>query len=440
MYILSVDFGTSSIKMAVMNDQLAILQETKVEYEYEVIDGNKYQLDAEIIYGAFLQGVNRFEDYLDKIDVVVPCVMTPTVIPMDKEGNPLHPAILHLDRRSYQQSQLACDLVGKDNFIKINGNIPFAGGISCTTMLWIKENLPELYKETYKLGHLNTYLHRRLVGKWLIEPSNASFTGLYETIKSGDWSDQIINALGLDRDKLPDIVPSKSFAGKLSAEAAAETGLREGIPVIVGANDSTSAAYGAGAVKHGDILNISGSSEIVVIISDKPIPNEYYCIRTSMEQGKWIILAITVGGFAIEWFRKEFCNEFSINEFYNNYLQELVEKNQGKIPGVDFEPHLSGDRHSLQQKKASFSGLTFETTKEDCLLGLLYGTYKPILRTMEICKEFMDLNSTIFWTGGLVSDAYMKYKKGIFKGFDFEMKKNCTLIGNAKVAVELMNR
>lgn len=440
MYILSADFGTSSIKMAVMNEKTEILKRTKIEYNYDVIDKHKIQLDAEIIYGAFLKGLNSFAEYLNKIDVIAPCVMAPTLIPMDREGNPLYPAILHLDRRSYRQSKFALKAVGKENFININGNLPFAGGISCTTMLWIKDNLPELYKSTYKFGHLNTFLHRRLVGRWLIDPSNASFTGLYETLESGGWSEEITGALGIDQDKLPEIVPSKSFAGRLSARAAAETGLREGTPVVMGANDSTSAAYGAGVVNHGDILNISGSSEILVIISEKPIPNEYYCIRTSMELDKWIILAITVGGFAIEWFRKEFYPDMERDEFYEDYLQKLVEERVDRKPDVKFRPHLAGDRHSLAKKKAAFTGLTFETTRDDCMAGLLYGTYEPVLRTMDICKDYIDFSPIIYWTGGLVSEAYMRYKKSVFKGFNFEMKKNCTMIGNAKVAAELMGK
>ncbi|MDK2878025.1 MAG: xylulokinase [Thermoanaerobacteraceae bacterium] len=437
MNILSIDFGTSSIKMAVLNDKTEINCSTKVEYDYEVIDKHKIQIDADIVFGAFLKGLKNLGDFVKKIDVVVPCVFSPVLIAMDKDGKPLYPAIIHLDRRSYPQSRFALKAVGKRNFLNINGNLPFPGGISCTSILWIKDNLPEIYQKTYKFGHMNTFFHRRMVGKWLIDPSNASFTGLYETLKlQGGWSETICNALGIDINKLPEITQSMSIAGTLSREAAALTGLREGIPVVMGANDTTSAAYGAGAINTGDILNISGSNEIITVTTDNPQPHEKYYIRTSMESGKWLYLAITVGGFALEWFRKEFYREMDKKYFYEVYLQEFVRKHT--YTDVKFKPYLAGDRHSLVKKKGAFTGLTFDSTREDFLLSLLIGTYEPVFNTINICKKQMKLNPNIFWTGGMVSEAYLQFKKKIFKGFDFNMKKECSTIGNAKVAIKLL--
>lgn len=437
MNILSVDFGTSSLKMAVLDESLNVLSSTKVEYSYEVIEKHKIQIDPEIVFKAFLKGLKDLQDFLRKIDIIVPCVFSPVLVAMDKEGNALYPAIIHLDRRSYPQSKFALKAVGKDNFLRINGNLPFPGGISCTSILWIKDNLPEIYKKTYKFGHFNTFLHRRLVGEWIIDPSNASFTGMYETFKlDGEWSGDILSALGIAADKLPDIVPSLSIAGRLSKEAASLTGLREGIPVAVGANDTTSAAYGAGAVEKGDILNISGSSEIVTITTDDPKPHEKYYVRVSMESGKWLYLAITVGGFALEWFRKEFYKEMDKKYFYEVYLPEVLKKNINS--DVKFKPYLAGDRHSLAKKKGSFTGLTLDTTREDLLVGLLIGTYEPVFNALNICKKQMKLNSTIYWTGGMISDAYLEFKKRIFKGFNFDMKKDCSIIGNGKVALKLL--
>lgn len=437
MNILSIDFGTSSVKMAVLNEKLEILSSTKVEYNYEVIDKHKIQMDGETVFAAFLKGLKNLDDYVKKIDVVVPCVFSPALVAMDEYGNPLYPIIIHLDRRSYPQSRFALKAVGKEKFLSINGNLPFPGGISCTSILWIKDNLPEIYKRTYKFGHLNTFFLRRMVGKWLIDPSNASFTGLFETLKlGGNWSEEICNALGIDMGKLPEITPSLSIAGTLSREAAALTGLREGIPVAMGANDTSSAAYGAGAVNNGDILNVSGSNEIVTITTENPIPHEKYYVRVSMEEGKWLYLAITVGGFALEWFRKEFYREMDKNYFYETYLQEVLQR--ATKSDVKFKPYLAGDRHSLIKKKGAFTGLTFDTTREDLLIGLLIGTYEPVFTAINIAKKQMKLNPKIFWTGGMTSDAYLQFKRKIFKGFDFNMKKDCSILGNGKVAVKLL--
>lgn len=438
MNILSVDFGTSSVKMSVLDENLNVLSDTKVEYSYEVLNKTNIQIDVEVVYAAFIKGLDSMHEFKNKIDVIAPCVFSPTLVAMDRDGNPLYPAIIHLDRRSYTQAEFAIKAVGKEKFLNINGNLPFPGGISCTSILWIKDNFPDIYKRTYVFGHYNTFIHKRLVGKWSIDPSNASFTGLYETLKEGGWSKEICDAVGIDAHKLPDILPSMSIVGYLSKEAAEITGLRAGIPVIMGANDTTSAAYGAGAINKGDILNISGSSETITVTTDNPIPNECYYLRTSMEPGKWLYLAITVGGFAIEWFRKEFFREMGKEDFYQYYFQEIVKEDYNT--DVTFEPYLAGDRHSLNLKTGAFKGLTFDTTRDDIFKGLLIGTYEPVFRTIDICKKQMELNPNIFWTGGMISDAYMQFKKKIFQKFNFKMKRECSTLGNAKVALKVLSK
>lgn len=441
LYILSIDFGTSSLKMGVFNRKGKNLCSTKVEYDFEVIDRFKIQIDANLMFKAFIDGLKKFEEYKDKIEVVIGDVAL-SMIAMDKEGNPVYPMILHLDRRSYAQSEFALRAVGGDNFMNINGNLPFAGGITCTSMLWIKDNLPDVYKKTYKFGHFNTFFLRKMVGKFLIDPSNASFTGLYETLKEGGWSEDICREIGMDRDKLPDIVPTKSIAGYLSKSAAELTGLREGVPVIVGSNDTASAAFGAGAVNTGDILNVSGSNEIITVTTDNPIPDRHYYIRTSVTPGRWLYLAITVGGNAVEWFRKEFCKDMSKEEFYSEYLQDIYRKYSNMdITEIKekFEPYLAGDRHSLKKKTGAFNGLTFESTRESMLLGLLIGTYDPVFNTINVCKDQIKLNQNIFWTGGMINDAYLKFKRNIFRGFDFKAKKDCSELGNIKIAVEVLD-
>jgi len=439
-YVLSIDFGTSSVKMGVFNEEGEVLADTKVEYDFEVIDKLKIQIDAEIMFKAFLEGMKRLEEYSKKIDVVVPDVAL-SLIAMDKDGNPVYPIILHLDRRSYAQSEFVLNTVGKEKLMEINGNLPFPGGITCTSILWIKDNLPEIYKRTYKFGHFNTFFLKRMVGKFLIDPSNASLTGLYETVKAREWSKEICEGLSIDLGKLPDIVPSMSIAGYLTEEAARLTGLREGIPVIVGANDTSSASYGAGAVERGDILNVSGSNEIIHVTTDRPVPNEKYYLRCSVEPGKWLYLAITVGGTAVEWFRKEFYREMSEEEFYSKYLPEFFEKySKEDVLNISekFEPHLAGDRHSLLKKTASFSGLTFDSTRESLLLSLFIGIHEPVFNTINVCKSQMNLNPCIFWTGGMVSDSYLKFKRNILREFDFKVRKDCSLIGNVKIASKVL--
>ena len=116
MRILSVDFGTSALKMAVMDEGGAFLHSVKCSYEYEAED-MRIQIDAETIYAAFQNACSQLGgEILQAIDSLVMCVFSPCLIAMDRTGDPLYPAIIHIDRRSYEQANRALDALGKETF------------------------------------------------------------------------------------------------------------------------------------------------------------------------------------------------------------------------------------------------------------------------------------------------------------------------------------
>ncbi len=433
MRILSADFGTTSVKLSILDEELAILQAHKQEYTYQV-DGRRVQIDPDVVFRAFVNGISAFGDSLRTIDVLSLCVLCPSLIAMDREGRPLYPAIIHLDRRSSAQSRQALKIVGKKRFLEINGNLPFPGGISLTSIMWIKQHHPSLYAETFCFGHMNTYLHRLFADRFVIDPTNASFTGLYETLSWGGWSEELCGELGIERAKLPRIVSSDAVVGTLTGGAAGLTGLRSGIPVVMGSNDTSHAALGAGAVENGSILNVSGSNEIITITTDRPIPHEKVYLRTHAVRGRWLVLAITVGGGALEWFRREFYRDIDKNNFYERYLPGFVTEKFRKTD-VRFAPYLAGDRHSISQKKAAFRGITLESTREDLLAALLTGIFEPIHLVLDIYGKQVSLRREVVLTGGMVNQAYLEFKRRQFKGFTFRRVNECSTLGNGKMAL-----
>ena len=141
------------------------------------------------------------------------------------DGQPLRPIILHLDRRSYRQAQWALRKVGEDAFLNIAGNLPIPGGISATSLLWVKDHESEIYaKKDTRFGHAVTFFLKRLTDRFLIDPSNASFTGLYDTVGYGDWDERLYGPLEIERDKLPQVLMSTELAGELIDAAARALG------------------------------------------------------------------------------------------------------------------------------------------------------------------------------------------------------------------------
>jgi sugar (pentulose or hexulose) kinase len=430
-----MDLGTSSIKFSILDEKYDILKTAKAPYQIRVYNGDWAEMDGGTVIKTMIQGITSFDCSLSDIDLITFDNFSPSMIFMDESGNPLYPILTHLDRRSKKQTQDILSTMGKDRFQAITGIQPFTGGASVTSAMWIKENENAVFQRAARLGHLNTFIYKKLTGLWYTDPVNASMTGMYETISGKGWSGEICDTFDIPQRLLPEIKNAGFVGGGLTKEMAALCGLKQGIPVALGSNDAASAQIGAGNTRSGAILNISGSSEMVSILSDNPRIDDRYYLRCSATPGLWQIYATTAGGFALDWFRSEFYRDMDQNEFFKQELPRVVERYLD-TSRVDFLPYITGDRQSLTPKMAGFSGITLETKREDFLTAILLGIHKPIKNVIEICQSFMTLDNTIKLTGGMIDAAFLRVKEKVFPGYQFEIITDCPVIGSACLAME----
>jgi len=435
--ILAIDVGTQSLRACIIDSELSVLERQQVHYTPQVISRDKVEIDAEILWDALVQACSKLK-LNNRVSVVTFSTLCPSLIPMDADGRPLRPIILHLDRRSYRQAQWALGKVGEKTFLNIAGNLPIPGGISLTSLLWIRDHEPEIYaKKDVCFGHAVTFFMKRLTDRFLIDPSNASFTGLYDTVGYGDWDERLYGPLEIDRDKLPEVLMSYAVAGELIAKASRMLGLPKNIPVNIGANDTTCATVGAGVTAAGDIMNTSGTVEILVLCLDKPIVSKNHLLRTHAYPGRWLAMrTVGAGGASLEWFRNNFCKEMTKETFYKEYLKEVLTPNQ--VPEARFQPYLSGDRHRIKRKSGAFTRMTLNTSRDDLLLALAHGIISFQMESITEWKKHVQLSNKIYHVGGGASDAYTGYKQGLMKDFRFVQLGETTLAGAAKLAMDAL--
>jgi sugar (pentulose or hexulose) kinase len=435
--ILAIDVGTQSLRACIIDSELSVLERQQVHYTPQVISRNKVEIDAEILWDALVQACSKLKRK-NRVSVVTFSTLCPSLIPMDAAGRPLRPIILHLDRRSYRQAQWALRKVGEDAFLNIAGNLPIPGGISATSLLWVRDHEPEIYfQKGICFGHAVTFFLKRLTDRFLIDPSNASFTGLYDTVGYGDWDQRLYGPLEIERDKLPEVLMSTAVAGELIESASQALGLPKYIPVNIGANDTTCATVGAGVTHSGDIMNTSGTVEILVLCLDKPIVSKNHLLRTHAYPGKWLAMrTVGAGGASLEWFRNNFCKEMVKESFYEEYLKEVLTPN--KMPEARFYPYLTGDRHRIKRKSGAFTRMTLNTNRDDLLLALAHGIIAFQIESISEWKKKTKISSKIYHVGGGASDAYTGYKQGIMKDFRFVQLGETTLAGAAKLASEAL--
>lgn len=416
--ILAVDVGTQSLRVNVVDRNYETIEAARASYFPRVYSKNWVEIEADTLWQAFIQACSELTPG-QPIDAVSFSTLCPSLLAMDTEGTPISPIILHMDRRSYRQAKWVLDRVGEEKFLAITGNLPFPGGISATSLLWIKDNYPDIYhRSDVTFGHAVTFFMKRLTNRFLIDPSNASFTGFYDTVGYGTWSPELLSDLEMDVEKLPRVVMSETVVGELDPAIARATRLPKGIPVIIGANDTTCATVGIGVTEPGMLMNTTGTTDILALCLDRPLVDKSHLLRTHAYPNRWLIMRMVgAGGGSLEWFRKNFCREMTRESFYDEYLPRVLASEQ--LPNTRFHPYLTGDRHSIRQRFGAITGITLDTSRKDCLLALVYGIVSFQLDILDTWKEKVPLSKDIYHVGGGASEAYTRFKQSLLKDYRF---------------------
>lgn len=436
MIFLSVDFGTSAVKMSLIDNNLCTKCWSKAEYQYLILPGEKYELRESDLMNAFFSAAKKLDnELLKKVDIICYDTFSPSPVFLDREGELVYPNIItHMDRRSREQTEYIVEKFGKDRYMNISGIYPFPGGCSAMTLLWFKKYLPDVLEKTYTIGHLTTYIHKKLTGKWMVDFVNASMLGMYETTKQGGWSEELIQEFGMNREQFGEIYRPGVIYGKLLKTVADRLGVREGIPVCIGTNDVAAAQMGAGNKKAGDIINTTGSSEMVSILTDQPKANSDYYLRNAALPGLWQIYVTTCGGFGIEWFHKQFCRELTRKQMYELEENAIYDYLKRKELEVTFDPYLTGDRQSLEKKTGAWHGLNLSVTREDMLIAYLVGIQEVMTGAIKRAAELTKINGIIKISGGMATKAYIDFKKEFYGNLSFKVVEDCPIRGNVELA------
>lgn len=417
MMILGVDVGTTCMKMGVYRaegDTLNLIDQFSMEYAIQTYnDGLFSDIEQEKWKKAFVAGCRAMKDRMGDVDVIALSGTTPGLTAMDREGDALFPAILMLDQRSRDQAQHIIDTVGMNDLLETTGNMPVAGGCSLASILWIRDNHPEVFEKTYIFGHSNTYIARWLTGTFAIDPSSASLSALYNTVRNDmTWNEDIAKTFGISVDQLPEIIPSYESTGHVISSLASELGLKKAPPVVIGGNDAVLAAYSVGIESPGDVINVNGTCEITLVCLPRCLPSTKYNVRAHVLPDRWLTLYVmNAGGKALEWFREIFCSEMRAEEFYSQFLTQAIDSWLERDSGIIYVPYLMGSRYSLHPLKAELLGLTPETSREEILAAMVRGLCEYQREHLDEIGSAVRLQEIIHITGGAVNSAIIRAKK-----------------------------
>ena len=395
-FLLGIDVGTSCVKAGIFNleGKLIGLGQSSKYNVYSPAPGWS-QSDPDSWWEALIASIHDayFKAEILSTDVIAAGLSTfyPAVMPLDRNANPTHPAILYSDQRSLKQVNAIYGKISQEEYQEITGNVLVPGNCAVTSMSWLRDEKPDIYKSAKVLGFANTFVTSKLTGGFYTDPTNAAVSGLADINRPWEWSEQLCEICSIDIERLPEIKRSDEIIGSISRAASEITGLKTGTPVICGCGDAVASPFGAGALSEGSIVYTAGTTDCVTVPLSKPTKDRRLVNTAYVHHNSWCAIGTTTSsGASIEWFKKEFYRpEFThTKQNIYEYMAEIAESCKAGCNGLLYIPYLQGERTPIWDPLARgmFIGLKSSTSFGELTRSVFEGTSFSLRNVIE-CIE-----------------------------------------------------
>jgi xylulokinase len=421
-YLVAVDIGTQGTKAALFNtDMTALGAAFEASRLIQPEAGTVWQ-EADDIYGSVIRVIKRLleEQGLRGAEIAAIGIDSQMagIMGIDKDGEAATYYDSWLDTRCKKYVTLMRDRAEKRIIELTGGPVTYTHG---PKILWWKNEEPAEYNKTAKYVLPHAYVVGKLCGLSAEESyfdwTHLQYSGFADNLRK-EWSDELLSAFDISREKMARIVSPFEVVGKINAAAAALTGLAPGIPVVAGAGDTAASIFGAGLFGQDEVLDCAGTASVFCCGVDSFSPDlsrKTMTMMRSPEDGRWFPLAyINGGGLCVRWFRDSFTGDPPLS--YGE-----LEEEAGKLPagseGLVFVPHFAG--RVLPADPAltgSFTGLNFKHSRAHLFRAIMegiayeYAFYLSVLRDLYPKNNFRRMTAI---GGGSKSDLFVSIKADV---------------------------
>lgn len=275
-YVLAIDLGSGGPKVGIVDQEGQVIASAIERNTIQFFPNGGAEQDPHEWWQTIsraAKSVIRASNLPPEAIFAVTCTSQWSVtVPVDENGDPLMNAIHWMDSRGaiYNRkitqgfpSVQGYGLLKLLKWVNMTGMVPTQTGLDAMAhMLFIKHERPEIYRKTWKLLEPMDYINLRLSGKCVASQVTVIPMQLVDNRvqNPGDYQPWLLEASGIDKSKLPELVPNGQVIGKILPSVAEDWGLSRNTDVILGANDNQTAAIGAGAVLDYDFAVVMGSS------------------------------------------------------------------------------------------------------------------------------------------------------------------------------------
>ena len=408
MKVMGIDVGTGGTRALIIDEQGRVFSSTTIEHipfaspkigwaEQDPQDW--WRASCGGIQSAIAQsGLNASE-----IGAVGLTGQMHGAVLLDENSEVLRPAIIWCDQRSDEQCRWITDRVGARRLIELTCN-PALTGFTLPKLLWVRDKEPDIWAKVRSVLLPKDYVRFRMTGVKATDVADASGMLVFD-VSNRCWSDEMLEAGGIDASWLPKVFESPEVTGRVSAAGAAATGLLEGTPVIAGAGDQAAGATGMGIVRPGAVSATIGTSGVVFAATDKPALDPGGRVHTFCHAipGRWHVMGVTQGaGLSLRWFRDQFGSGADDGRDPYERLTEEAAKAPPGCDGVMWAPYLMGERtpHLDPFARAALVGLSAGHTRAHVIRAILEGVVFSLRDSFLIFDEMGVPVETIRLGGG----------------------------------------
>jgi xylulokinase len=302
-YVIGIDCSTTATKAVVWDERGEAVSEGRATFELSSPQPQWGEQSAESWWESTRNALISATQMVDTSRIRAICVthQRETFVCLDEDDRPIRPAILWLDSRARDQ----VTRYGSDEVHRITGKPPnpMPGFYK---MLWLGEHEPGIMERTARIADTHAFLVHRMTGHWRTSWAAADPMGLVD-MQSFDWSDELLGVAGLDREQMCDIYPPGEIIGELTENAARETGLPAGLPVVSGAGDGQVAGLGANVTEPGRAYLNLGTAIASGTYSETYRYGDEYRVLCGPVPGTYTMeTLLEAGTYTVSWFVENF--------------------------------------------------------------------------------------------------------------------------------------
>lgn len=402
---LGIDIGTFESKGVLVDGAGRILAEARHPHRMLVPQpGWAEHRPDEDWWGDFVRitrailatpGVNP-----EDIACVAASAIGPCMLPVDADGEALMNGVLYgVDTRAAQEIEDLTARIGAERILDRCGNALTSQSVG-PKILWLKRNRPEIFASAATILTSTSYIVMRLTGERVIDHyTAANFSPLYD-VNRRDWTTELDDTVGPDR--LPRLMWSTEIAGRVTAAAAAETGLAEGTPVTCGTIDAGAEAVSVGVSAPGDMMMMYGSTIFIIQVTAERVRDARLWYAPWLFPGQHASMAgLATSGTLTHWFRDQMGRDLPAEEAF----ARLAEEAEAAPPGANgllMLPYFSGERTPIHDThaKGAIYGLNLTHTRGDIYRALLEGIAMGTAHVIETYREVGQAPARVLAVGG----------------------------------------